>query len=532
VLDILIRGGLVVDGTGSEPFAADVAVDDGMITDVGSLPRAQARRVIDAKGLVVCPGLIDPHSHSDWSILGNPTAQSTIRQGVTTEVVGNCGVTYAPLGPASAAVAASALAALGYEGPVDWRGFTGLLERVAEIRTSQNLAWFVGHSALRDAVGAGSGVASQDQLKSMAGLLTEALDAGALGMSSGLEYGAGRGADTAELAGLARVVGTHDGMYASHIRNRDANLAAAVKEFFDVARTGGVRAQLSHLNVRHNTGSTPNAWQDAVEQLDRCRQDGIDVLADMTPYCDGLGMATGLLPDWLLEGGPASAARMLADPVVRDRLRRDCDRYWRFVHRGQWDRVMLHSSPDTPELEGLSFPDIARRLGKEEWDAFFDVLAAAGEGMQNVQLMATLFTEEHVAEAVKHPLFCLGVDAFTSKTDGPLAVRSRHPLFFAGHIHYLAYHVRDKGTLSLPVAIHKMTAMVADHFGLSGRGRVRPGHHADLAVFDLPALTERATRTQPLAYAGGVPYVVVNGVIVVDASEHTGQRPGTFISRS
>lgn len=151
--------------------------------------------------------------------------------------------------------------------------------------------------------------------------------------------------------------------------------------------------------------------------------------------------------------------------------------------------------------------------------------------MQNVQLMATLFTEEHVAEAISHPLFCLGVDAFTSRTDGPLAVRSSHPLFFAGHIHYLAYHVRDKGTLPLPVAIHKMTAMVADHFGLPRRGLVRPGHHADLAVFDLPALTERSTPAQPLAYASGVPYVIVNGELVIDASEHTGRRPGTFISR-
>ena len=270
-------------------------------------------------------------------------------------MVGNCGVTYAPLGPTSVATAASALAALGYEGPVDWRGFSGLLERVAEIGTSQNLAWFVGHSALRDAVGAGSGVASQDQLKAMAGLVTEALDAGALGMSSGLEYGAGRAAATAELAGLARIVGTRGGMYASHIRNRDANLAAAVREFFDVAAGGG-RAHLSHLNVRHDTGAPPDAWQAAVEQLDQCRRGGMDVLADMTPFCDGLGMATGLLPGWLLQDGPASAARMLADPVVRDRLRGDVDRYWRFVHRGQWDRVTLRVSPATPELEGLSSP--------------------------------------------------------------------------------------------------------------------------------------------------------------------------------
>ncbi|SDS33845.1 N-acyl-D-amino-acid deacylase family protein [Actinopolymorpha singaporensis] len=531
MLDLLVCGGTVVDGDGGRPYPADVAIEGDRIVAVEPLPGAAARRRIDARGHLVLPGLIDPHSHSDWSILANPEAQSTIRQGVTTEVVGNCGVTYAPLGPASARQAASTLAAFGYDGPVDWRGFGELLHSVGALGTSQNLAWFVGHSALREAAGVGSGTPTGEQLTTMRGLLAEALDAGALGMSTGLEYGAGRSAGTEELTELAGVLSEYDARYASHIRNRDAALGEAVEEFFTVARAAGGRAQLSHLNVREDTGAAPDAWHRAVERLAAERAAGGDVLADMTPYDEGIGMATGLLPPWLLADGPLEAARMLADPGVRDRLRGDCDRYWRFVHRGGWARVRLLASPATPELEGLAFPEIAERLGGDEWDAYFDLLAAAGPDLAAVQLLGRLFTGEHVAEAVAHPLFCLGVDAFTSRVDGPLAARSRHPLFFAGHVHYLAHHVRDAGTLPVETAVHKMTAMVADHFGLADRGRLRRGAYADVAVVDLVGLRERSTVTAPHAYPHGVPFVVVNGTVVVDDHDHTGVRAGRYLPR-
>ena len=531
MLELLVSGGTVVDGDGGAPYPADIAIEGERIVAVQPLPGAVARRHIDANGHLVLPGLIDPHSHSDWSILGNPEAQSTIRQGVTTEVVGNCGVTYAPLGPASARQAAATLAAFGYEGPVDWSGFGELLHRVASIGTSQNLAWFVGHSALREAAGVGTGSPTAEQLAAMRGMLADALDAGVLGMSSGLEYGAGRAAGTEELADLAGVLRTHGGRYASHIRNRDAALADAVGEFFTVAHAAGGRAQLSHLNVREDTGALPDAWSRAVERLAAERAAGVDVLADMTPYDGGIGMATGLLPPWLLADGPEEAARQLTDPGVRNRLRGDCDRYWRFVHRGGWDRVRLQAAPATPELEGLSFPEIAERLGGDEWDAFFDVLAAAGPDLVAVQLLGRLFTDEHVAEAVSHPLFCLGVDAFTSRVDGPLAARSRHPLFFAGHVHYLAHHVRDARTLPLETAVHKMTGMVADHFGLADRGRLRRGAFADIAVVDLAGLRERSTVAAPHVYAQGVPYVIVNGTVVVDGHDHTGARTGRYLPR-
>lgn len=517
-MDLLISGGQVVDGTGGPPRAADVAVDGDRISVVGRLRDATADRVIDATGLIVCPGFIDPHSHSDWSILGNPTAQSTIRQGVTTEIVGNCGVTYAPLSDATVGAAAGALRTFGYDDDVSWRGFGELLEVVRRTRTSQNLAWFVGHSALRDAGDA-------DPAR-MARLLEEALDAGAIGMSSGLEYGSGRNATTDELVALADVVRRRNGMYASHIRNRDAALDDAVEEFFTIARAAGGHAQLSHLNVRDNTGAADEAWERAVARLDRERTSGNAVLADITPMTDGLGMAAGLLPHWLTDDGPAAAARALADPETRQRAREDCDRYWRFVHRGQWDRVTLHASPATPELEGLTFPEIAQRQGKDEWDCFFDILEQAGVDLYSVGLLGRLFTPEHVATAVAHPLFCLGVDAYTSRLDGPLATRSRHPIFYGGHVHYLAHHVRDTGNLSLPEAVHKMTGMVADHFQLASRGRVAPGYYADIAVLDLDAISDAA-----IGYAQGIPYVLVNGVAVVDRGQHTEQRSGRYLAR-
>ncbi|MET9147171.1 amidohydrolase family protein [Streptomyces sp. NPDC004042] len=531
-VDLLLSGGQVIDGTGAPSRRADVAVRDGRVVAVGPDLRVEAARRIDTTGLTVTPGFIDPHSHSDWSVLGNRDAQSTVRQGVTTEIVGNCGVTYAPLTETSAAEARRALRAYGYEGPVSWRTFPGLLDVVhrQDSGTAQNLAWLVGHTALRDAAQIRGESVDADGLARMAHLLEEAMEAGALGMSSGLEYGSGRDATTGELAEVTSVLKRYDGIYASHIRNRDAHLLDAVEEFLTVARHSGLRAQLSHLNVRHDTGAPHDAWHDAVGRLATEREAGLDVLADMTPYPHGIGLATGLLPNWLLADGPASAARRLDDPDVRRRLRQDCDRYWRFVHKGQWERVVLATSPATPELEGLPFPEIAALRGQDCWEAFFDVLRAAGSDMPTVQLMGRLFTPEHVAEAVAHPLFCLGVDGFTSRTEGPLAARTRHPLFFTGHVHYLAHHVLHAKSLGLEEAVRKMTSMVADRFRLSERGRIRPGQHADLAVLDLASLAAQDTFAFTGTYAVGVPHVLVNGELVVHHGRHLGTRPGRYLS--
>lgn len=533
MLDLLIRGGMLVDGTGAEPRHADVAVHDGRIVAVApGLDLGETAHTVNATGRTVTPGFIDPHSHTDWSVLANRDAQSTIRQGVTTEVVGNCGVTYAPVSEGGVAAARSALAGFGYQGEVAWRSFGEYLEQVHGGGTAQNLAWLVGHTALREAAGVRGGSPTEEQAARVDRLLEEALEAGALGLSTGLEYGSGRDATTAELARTAAVVGRHGGVYASHIRNRDARLAEAVDEFFTVSRRHGLRAQLSHLNVRYGTGAAEDGWQQAVDRLQTEREAGLDVLADITPYPDGIGFAAGMLPDWLLADGPAAAADRLSEASVRTALRSDCDRYWRFIHRGQWQRVRLAVSPATPDWEGLSLPQISAKTGRDEWDCLFDILQAAGADLGAVQLMGELFTPDHLARAIAHPLFSLGVDGYSSRTDGVLATRTRHPLFFTGHTHYLAHHVLQRHTLPLAEAVRKMTSMVADHFGLAGRGRVVPGAHADLVVFDTGVLAEQDTSGYRPQYAAGVSHVLVNGAMVIEDGAHHGIRAGVQLRRS
>ena len=533
MLDVLIRGGWVVDGTGNPAFPADIAIEDGRIVEVGQLDDgASADRVIDATGKTVCPGFVDPHSHSDFTVLTNPTAESTIRQGVTTEIVGNCGWSYAPVTEHSEAMMLGRLRTFAWEGPIEWSTTGELLSYVERVGHSQNLAWFVGHNAVRLAAGVSDSEPTEEELRAMERHVQEAMDAGVLGMSTGLEFEPGRAAPTEELIRLNRVAGEYEGaVHSSHVRNRDASLLPSIEEFLEIARAGGTKAEISHLNVRHSTGAPDRGWERAVELMAESRRQGLDVLADTTPLRDGLGQMAAILPPWAMEGGARAAAERLRQPSVRRRLRTECDRYWRFIHNGEWDRVRLQASREFPGLEGMSFPEIGRALGKDEWDAFFDILAAEGEALESVLMVGRLFTDEHLAEMISHPLFCLGVDTFTSTVEGPLSEVAKHPLAFAGHVHYLTHHVRERGTLRLEEAIRKMTSMPASHFGLSDRGLLVPGYAADVVVFDFDELDDVSTDEDPLRYAHGVEHVLVNGVGVVEDGQHTAARPGRQLLR-
>ena len=532
MLDILIRDGWVADGTGNPPYPADVAIQRDTIVDVRPLPGAQAALVIDALGKIVCPGFVDGHSHSDWSIHANPTAESTIRQGITTEIVGQCGLSNAPLTPLSHPTVVGRLRTYGYDGPTPWSSSAEYLDFVAGMGTSCNLAFFVGHNTVRAAAGVSGPQATEEQLAAMEDFVREAMEAGALGLTTGLEFEPGRTAPAAEVQRLVDVVGRYGGWYGSHIRNRDAHLEEAVQEFLTTASRAGVKGQVSHLSVRHNTGAAEGAWERAVASIERSRRQGLPVLADTTPYHDGIGVMQAILPPWLLAEGAERAAALLRDPAVRQRLRSECDRYWRFIHRGEWERVRLLSSNAFPEVCGKTFPEIAEQWGKDPWECYFDILAAEGAQMESALLSARLFTDEHLAQMVGHPLFFLEVDNFTTRVDGPLAERSRHPHGYGGMVHYLTYHVREKHTLRLEEAIRKMTSMPAAHHGLSDRGLLRRGGKADVVVFDYEALEEASTLERPHAYARGVEHVVVNGTPVVHNGEHTGARPGRVLRRS
>jgi N-acyl-D-aspartate/D-glutamate deacylase len=534
MVDVLIRDGWVADGTGSPPFLGDVAIEDGKIVAVGRLGEAaSATRVIDAAGKTVCPGFVDPHSHSDFSLLANPTAESTIRQGVTTEVVGNCGWSYAPVTDHSREYMSGRLHTFGFDGPViPWTTFGEHLDFLADVGHTPNLAWFVGHNSIRLAAGVSGSHPTDLQAAMMDRFMREAMEAGALGMSTGLEFNPGREASTAELVRLNAIAGEYDGIYTSHVRNRDSGILHAIAEFLEVARAGGARAEISHLNVRHNTNAPDRGWERAVEMMAAAREEGMDVLADTTPFLDGLGQLSGILPPWVAADGTAAAVARLRDPETRKQLRTECDRYWRFIHKGEWDRVRLQASEQHPDWDGLSFAEIADMRKVDPWDCFFDVLADAGESYESILVVGRLFTDEHMAEMISHPLFCLGVDTFTVTLEGPLADVLRHPLGYAGHVHYLTHHVRENGTLRLEEAIRKMTSMPAAHFGLWDRGMLRAGYAADVVVFDYDELDDVSTNEHPHAYARGVEHVLVNGTVVVEQGDHTGARPGRHLLRA
>jgi N-acyl-D-amino-acid deacylase len=259
----------------------------------------------------------------------------------------------------------------------------------------------------------------------------------------------------------------------------------------------------------------------------------MDVLTDTISMTQGLGGMTAILPPWLLADGNEAAAARLDDPEIRRRLRTECDRYWRFIHRGEWHRVRLMASPQHPELDTLSFPEIAAIRGTDEWDAYFDLLRDAGPAMDRLLMFGELYSEQHLADMVGHPLFMLAVDAVNSTTEpGTLASRTRQPLVYAGQLTYLTTFVRDRGLLRPEEAVRKMTSMPATHFGLRGRGLLAPGYHADIAVFDLDELRAEATLEQPAVYARGVSHVVVNGVLALDDEATTGARTGRALLRS
>ncbi|MET0772672.1 MAG: amidohydrolase family protein [Candidatus Limnocylindrales bacterium] len=530
MLDILITGGWVVDGTGNPARRADLAIEGDTIAEVGRISGGVAARVIDATGMHVMPGFIDAHSHSDWTLLSNPTAESAVRQGVTTEIVGNCGVSLAPVSSHSLAAATKLLRTYAYDGEVGWRSYAEYLETVASMGMSINYAYLVGHTAIRTAAGATGADVDEPQLRAMEALLAEAMESGALGMSTGLEL-EGKHAPEIEVTRLARVLRRYDAMYVSHIRNRDAHLQAAMDEFMRYAIEAGGRAQVSHLNVRANTGAPDGGWEQAVATIERARADGLDVLTDTISMTRGIGLMAGILPPDFVADGPVVAAARLGDPAVRRHLRTECDRYWRFIHRGEWHRVRLLASPQFPELNGLSFPEIAARRGGDEWDAFFDILAAAGPDMPKLIMYAELYSEEHLAAMVSHPLFMLAVDAMNSTVDPPLADMTGQPLVYAGQITYLTHHVLETGLLRLEEAVRKMTSMPAGHFGLRGRGLLQPGCAADVVVLDLERLRAPSTILAPAVYAEGVRDVLVNGVPVLDGGDHTGSRPGRTITR-
>jgi len=552
MLDCKILGGRVVDGSGNPWFLADVGIKDGKIAAIGDLRTVDAATTLFLRGrtpyrdqrnpfphLVVAPGFIDIHSHADYTILAGSQADSFVRQGVTTVVMGNCGFSLAPVSQLNREFVArhlfhrSAVSAA----EVEWSSFDGFIKYLTKVPLLTNILTYVGHNTLRTAVmGMKKCSANSDEMEKMRSLLEEALDSGAVGLSAGLEFFPGRAAEPSEMQSLCEVVAQYRRIYAPHIRNRDQFYARAVHEALHIARSTGVKLQIAHLNCRANTGAANTAWDQVVQMVVQAREiEGIDVATDCIPYAWGPGSYLGILPDWfveMLEVDVSKAVAALDDPDVRMKLWWDSDRYWRFLHRGEWDRVMLSSSKSHPEFVGLTFSEISSRLGKSPWECYLMILCdeAKSEGVFSLHLYGRLFDDEHVIALVTHPLFALSSDAAPLSMAGDLAHVFVNQASYGWTARVLGYYVRELQALSLEEAVAKMTSFPAQRVGLKDRGFLKEGMAADLVIFDPDEVCDITTPDNPAGYPHGIEYVFVNGQCVFEKGSLTGTAPGKVIT--
>ena len=525
--DLLIRGGHLIDGTGAAGIDADVSVAGGRIVAVERRSSRPARRVIDARGQVVAPGLIDIHTHSDFTLPLNQRAESKIRQGVTLEVVGNCGFSVAPALRDRVDMLREYLAP-----SAPWLPFTETTfgQYVAGFpATAVNVILQVGHHTLRlMAAGMEDRPLTSAETSAMEVLLAEALAAGAWGLSSGLFTAPGCYADAAEIHALARVLRRHGGAYSSHIRDEADHVRDAVREAIAVAEATGVHVQIAHLKL-----SGVDNWGGAsalLAKIAAARARGLPVDCDAYPYDTATNPLRNLLPRWVVEGGVPAMLERLGRAEARARIRADVarDGLTNFGRIPSWDVVRVAIAPHQPQDAGLTLGEIGRRRRVDPLDAVCDFLIADRGA---TRILITSMNERDVHEISSTPWVLVGSDANALATSGVTGQGKPHPRSYGTHARLLGTFVRDLRLLSLPAAIHKTTGASAAALGLSDRGVVREGCWADVAIFDPARIAERATYDDPHQYSVGVSTVIVNGDVVLDGGDHTGALPGRILKR-
>ncbi len=525
VYDVIFRNARIVDGTGAPWFYGEVAVKGGEIRAVSYRIDAKARRVVDGKGMVLSPGFIDSHSHSDTCWFADKRGESKLRQGVTTEVTGQCGASAAPV---TAKRIGSVLAVTTEEGTeVNWSTFGEYLSALEENGVAINIVPLVGHGALRSsAMGYENRRPTERELEDMKALLMEALSSGVFGFSTGLIYPPSCYADTEELIELARVMSAYGGVYATHMRNEGVHLLRSVEEAIRIGREGNVPVQISH-----HKASGEAAWglvNQSLAMIDRARGQGLDITCDQYPYVASATGLTAIIPSWAHEGGSKALLARLKDSEVSARLKQEIQEVQGPVDG--WPKMLITSVAGEKNkfAEGKRIPESASVFGLPEVEAAFKLLV---EEELNVGYAKFGMCEDDVKKVMAHPCVMIGSDSSCRAVDGPLSTGKPHPRTYGTFPRVLGKYVREEKALTLENAVFKMTGMAAARMGLMDRGLIRPGMKADIAVFDPDTIIDKATFENPAQYPVGIEYVMINGVMAVENTESTGEIAGKVLRR-
>jgi N-acyl-D-amino-acid deacylase len=528
VHDILIRGGNLFDGAGHSGVAGDLAIEDGRITAIGRAIPGAAHKIIDADGLAVAPGFIDIKTHSDFTLPINPKAESKVRQGVTTEIVGHCGFSVAPVLPGKVNLLRDYLSPSAPWLPFRETSFPDYLATFPA--TAVNAGMLVGHNTLRLMVmGMADRAPSETELGEMVALLEDALDAGALGMSSGLFTPPGSYAMPAEMIALGHVLGRHSAGYFTHLRDESNTVIEAVEEAIEIARQCGVHVEIVHFKCSgmDNWGKAANALATIAEAKAR----GLDVDCDSYPYAAGSNPLKNLLPQWVQDGGVPAMIGRLGRRDARDRIRADIARdglnNWGRIP--SWDCVQISISPHLPQHAGRTIAALATERAADPIDTLCDYLI---EDQGATRVLVTSIAEDDIRAIVASPLALVGSDGNCVAPYGTVGKGMPHPRFYGTFPRILSHYVRDERVLPLELAIHKMTGATARALKLKDRGLLQEGFRADVVIFDPKDFKDRATYADPHQFPSGLrTSVIVNGTLVVENATHTGALPGRVLKR-
>lgn len=525
--DVIIKNGKIADGTGSILFKADVGINGDKIEAIGDLSSSSANLIIDAEEQIVSPGFIDIHTHTDTELIVNPKGESKIRQGVTTEVSGNCGSSPFPYTDEDFETIRESFKKR-YDEDINWKDITGFLQTLEKKKISLNYATFTGSGDLRAyVVGKNDVKPTPDQLKKMKELLAEDMKNGSFGLSTGLEYAPGSYASTEEIIELAKVVAEHNGLYNTHMRNEDDTLEEAIQESLRICKEAGVKLEIAHLKT-----SNPANWHkidNVLNMIDKAAESGLPVNADRYPY---IAYATGLsalLPLWARQGNTDEIINRMKDqetlPAIKEYVSSRAKRI------GGWNNFVISYSVSekNKQWEGKPISESAEIAGLEPTDFVIQILT---EEKLQAGMVGFAMNEDNLKRILSHKLVMIGSDGSATAPYGKLGTGKPHPRFYGTFPRVLGKYCREEKIFDLPTAVQKMTSMAADKLGLKGRGYLKKNYFADIVVFDPLTVNDRATFSDPHQYPDGIKYVFVNGVLTIKDGEHTGTFAGSVLRHS